>query len=547
MGTGEEDASIDSARKTSVEIMREDQIEAAIRGLSGDKFERFARELVTRELYPGLNPTSGSHDLSEDARTEHTTVFLHGGIWVSLILSKTGTWTKLGADCARCKETGRRIDVVVFVTAGNPRSDTVEGWHEKVEQKFGWELEVRALRWLTPVASRPDYESLVDDYLGVPPPDGDLIQKIETEFSRHTNRALEQIRLHIPGMSYSLPRNEIARVEDQLSQGKSVVLAGDAGTGKSGIGASLARSAGERRKVVLLLDARRVGHIKSETELRQHLALSGPVASAVGRVGRHKGCRVIIDQLDNIAGSVSARLLVELTVECSPLTDVEIIVISRKREAHEVKLLDGLATAGFVELISHPLSETRVEGVLKQLGISQFSADLVTLGRNLLNLELIGAIKQRQPNFDFSALMDEVDLWEQYVQLLIEQEEVVSGSENAEQIVAEAVKLARSGLRSEDRTFCLDYPVSRSNRRLVSWGIIVYEQEDGRVCRFRHEKLQDFLYAWNATRRYVMPTDVLDEINVHKSRNVLTWMDKIYSRRSPHLHRRFLKEMFNVQ
>jgi len=547
VGEGERAANSGATGKTLVETMREDQIEAAITQFSGDKFERFATELVSRALYPGLNPTSPSHDLGEDARTEPTTVFMHNGLWVSLAISKTGTWDKLQGDCLRCKETGRRIDTVVFVTAGNPRTDTVEDWRRKVKQEFDWDLEVRALRWLAPAASRPEHESLVDDYLGIPPPDGDFIQNIETEFSRHTNHALEQIRLHIPGMSSSLPRNEIVWIEDQLSQGKSVLLVGDAGTGKSGIGASLARSAGERHEVVLLLDARHVGYIKSETELRQHLALNGSIASAVGRVGRHKGCRVIIDQLDNIAGSVSARLLVELAVECSPLTDVEIIVISRKREAHEVKLLNGLTTAGFVELISHPLSETRVEGVLKQLGISQFSADLVALGRNLLNLELIGAIKQRQPNFDFSALMDEVDLWEQYIQILSEREEVASSSENAEQIVAEAVKLARSGLRSKDRTFCLDYPVSHSHRRLVSWGIIVYEQEDGRVCRFRHEKLQDFLYAWDAIQRRVMPTDVLDEINIHKSRNVLTWMDEIYSRRSPQLHRRFLREMLNVQ
>jgi len=106
-------------------------------------------------------------------------------------------------------------------------------------------------------------------------------------------------------------------------------------------------------------------------------------------------------------------------------------VISRKREAHEVRLLERLITTGFAELTSYPLSEKRVAEVLDQLGIPQPSADLIALGRNLLNLELIGTIKQKQPDFDFFALMDEVDLWERYIQVLLEREEAAASPESA--------------------------------------------------------------------------------------------------------------------
>jgi hypothetical protein len=523
--------------------MREDRIETAIRGLPGNMFERFARELVARELYPGLNPTSDSHDLGEDARTEHTTVFLHNGIWVSLLLSKTGTWTKLQADCKRCKETGRRINVVVFVTADNPRSDTVEDWREKVKRQFNWELEVRALRWLAPAASRPVHDSLVDDYLGIPPPDGDFIQTIEVEFSRHTEHALSQISLEIPGLSHTLQRSEIARVEDQLRQGKSVILAGEAGTGKSGVAACLARSVAG--KVVLLLDARRVGHIRSEAELRRHLALSGPVVSAVRRVGLHRGCLVIVDQLDNIAGYPSATVLIETVADLQALDGVGVVVVSRRREGHETKLLECLVKKGFVELASFPLSESEAAKALTELDISKPSRELIAIGRNLLNLEMIGRIKQEQPSFQFSTLTDEVDLWEQYIDVLVEREAVGSGIHDAEQIVAEAVNLARAGLMNEDRTFCLGIALSHPHQRLISWGIVICE--GGRVYRFHHEKLQDFLYAWGATQRNAMPADVLGEINVHRSRNIFTWMDRIYSRRSPEVHKRFLRKMLNVQ
>ena len=373
---------------------------------------------------------------------------------------------------------------------------------------------------------------------------GDSLQEIETRFSRDTDRALRQIRPLIPGISDSLPREEVAGIEDQLQNGKPVVLTGNAGTGKSGIGAKLARSARARDIVVLLLDARRVGRIENEAELRQYFDLKGLIHSAIERIGRYKGCRFIIDQLDNIAGSASATLLVDLAIECCRFEGVEVVVISRQQETHEVRLVQRLIDERFVELVSDPLSQSKAARVLDQLGISQPSADLVALGQNLLNLELIGQIKQEQPDADFSALMDEVDLWERHIQALLEREQIASSPESAERIVADAVELARAGLNSEDRTFCVSYPVSRSHRRLISWGMIVCA--DGRVYRFRHEKLQDFLYGWDATQRNAMPATVLNEIDVHRTRNVLVWMDRIYSQRSPRLHGQFLREALNV-
>jgi hypothetical protein len=297
---------------------------------------------------------------------------------------------------------------------------------------------------------------------------------------------------------------------------------------------------------VLSLDARRVGSIRDEAELRQHLGLNGPVASAIGRIGRHKGCRLIIDQVDNIAGSVSAELLVELAIECSTLEGVEVVVISRKQEGHETRLLDRLAGEGFVELTSYPLSESKASEVLLQLGIVQPSLELVTLGQNLLNLELIGSIKQEQPDFDFTTLTDEIDLWQRYIEVLVEREAVGSSAYEAEQVIAAAVQLARDGLNSDDRIFSLDIALPLPHQRLISWGIIVLDH--GRIYRFYHEKLQDFLYAWDATQRGAMRTEILEEINTHRTRNVFTWMDKIYARQNPELHARFLREvLLNVQ
>lgn len=86
-------------------------------------FERFAYRILYEESYPGLNPTSETYDFGEDARTEWTTLFQHQGKWVSVSASKTGTLSKLKEDCQTAREKGRRIDILVFATAGVPRRD----------------------------------------------------------------------------------------------------------------------------------------------------------------------------------------------------------------------------------------------------------------------------------------------------------------------------------------------------------------------------------------------------------------------------------------
>jgi hypothetical protein len=529
--------------------MREDDIRRAIENLPGEIFEPFAVEMVSRVLYPGLNPTSSGYDFGEDARTEPSVEYLlPDGIRVSVVASKTCKWNKLRVDCQKCQKNGRDMDILVYVTTGtaaSPRESTIKRWAKDVKKEFGWDLEVRLLRWLAPVASRPEHESFVDDRLGIPPPGGDFVQNIKTQFSSYTRRALRQIRLRIPGIPDPLPREEIERIEEQLHQRKAIILTGEAGTGKSGIGYELINSATESGMVGFLLDARQVGHIRSPDELRQYFGLNGPLEAAIARVGRFKQCRLIIDQLDNIAMFPSANLLVDLAIDCYGSEGVEIVIISRKREGYEADLLNRLtAVPGFVELSSYPLSEDAAIEALSKLGIIQPPPPLIELSCNLLNLELIGAIGQHQSLFDFTALLDEVDLWEQYMNVLQEREQVGATLYQAQEIIAEAVRLAQEGLNSADGTFQLNSPPSQSQNRLNSWGIIV--QEEGRIYRFRHEKLQDFLYAQGATERVAMPEIVVREINSFRTRNVMVWMFKIYTRHNSPLRIQFLRQVLDV-
>jgi hypothetical protein len=390
-------------------------------------------------------------------------------------------------------------------------------------------------------AGRSSY-TLDDNVFGIQPPGGDPIHEIEDSFRRHTDLALKGIRDQING--FTVPRAEFELVEDQLSQRRPVLFTGDAGSGKSGVSKMLALASRERGKCVLFLDARQVGHVRSESELRAHLALKGSVESAVACIARAHGCRVIIDQFDNAAGSASAAVLGDLAVACSTIANAEVVVVSRKTEVHEEESLADLSAAGFVELTSYPLAERKVSDALRRFEIEP-SDNLVDLSLNLLNLSLIVTIKAKRHNFDFSAVTDEVDLWEQYLDELKRHEGVGVDPVAGEILIGEAVKLAEEGLRGRDRTFRITYPHSPAHARLDSWQVITPEEKDGDIYRFRHEKLQDFLVAWGAVRRGDMPPTILAQFNEHRTRNVFVWMDRLYARRTSPRRKRFLRELLS--
>jgi hypothetical protein len=136
----------------------------------------------------------------------------------------------------------------------------------------------------------------------------------------------------------------------------------------------------------------------------------------------------------------------------------------------------------------------------------------VDLSRNLLNLEIIATVKNKQPDFDFSNVLDEVALWDGYIDVLLQREEEATNRQEAEQTLVAAEGLAKRVLSGEEQVFTLEKPLSPALRRLDIWEMIV--REEGQIYKFRHEKLQDYLYARQAVEPGLRPTEVLAEINV---------------------------------
>jgi hypothetical protein len=525
--------------------IREDNIRAAIQNMDGNAFERFAFRILYEELYPGLNPTSETYDFGEDARTEWTTLFQHHGRWVSVSASKTGTLDKLKEDCQTAKGKGRHIDSIVFATAVKLRRDVEEKWKKEIKNEFGWDLEVRNIHYFAPVAAADRHASLVDDYLQIPPPGGDFLNNIENEFGRLTTQALGSAVVGIARLAEPLARNEVSFIEDQLRAGKQVLLTGEAGTGKSGIGVLLARATQARGQCVLLIDARRLGHVVSENDFRKYFNLNGPVEDAVARVARKRGCLVIIDQFDNAVRTPSAQFLTRFALACYQIENTETVIISRKVEYYEKESLEELKRPDAVELTSHQLTEVRVAGVLEDLGVQNPPRDLVAVCQNLLNLSLVATIKDERPDYDFSATLNEVDLWEAFIEALAREEGAGVRPDFGDIVVDEAVRLAGEALRSGDRSVVLERTHPPEQRRLDSWQVVVREEEH--IYRFRHQRMLDFLVAKGAVSVGTLPSELLKEFDKYRLRGVFVWMDKLYARRPDSKRRaKFLKELFTL-
>src|ERR1044072_4853079 len=278
---------------------------------------------------------------------------------------------------------------------------------------------------------------------------------IETEIDYRTNQVITHTRITITKLDSTFQRPEVDRVEEQLRLGRSVALTGNAGSGKSGIAVMIATEGRNRGILPLLLDARRLKHVEHERDLRTDCSVNEPLTTVFSRIGNDRGLRLIVDQLDNVIGLPVASVLADLAVESSRLHGVEVVVVCRKRETHESKLVERLFAANFFEVDSHEITSTLARQALTKLNIDAPKTELVSLCRNLLNLEIVATITSRNPNFDFQEVMTEVELWTAYLDVLQEREEIGSSLEEAELTIREAVRLARGALKAGGQKFLL--------------------------------------------------------------------------------------------
>ena len=365
-----------------------------------------------------------------------------------------------------------------------------------------------------------------------------LTKKIHNACRRVTDNALRVLKPRPRGIPEIIVREETKTIFELVKKKGAVLFTGEAGVGKSGIACALVSNVDTKGYFPLLIDARRLAGIENSYGLRSFFDLDEPVVDAVRRISENMPVLIIADQIDNIAGTQSCKVLTDFLADSLDVGNVFVVAISRYKEANEQGAIRPLLDAGFVTLSCSSVSEELTRRVLAQLGLQEVPSSLFDLADNLLNLDIICEIIRTSALLNVEGIQNKIDLWERYRITLMEREDY--DNNNGHDFISEAVRLARIGLMSPDRGFEIDIPPTQIQVRLSSGNII--SQISGRKYQFRHDVLQDYLYAWFACERNFMLEDVRNEIGDLHERNTILWMRDIYQRNNVAEYESFLED-----
>ena len=356
-------------------------------------------------------------------------------------------------------------------------------------------------------------------------------------FNRVTNKSKKFLSPKLRGIPNFLSREETDVVLNHVINSTPVILTGDAGAGKSAIAVELLKKASEKNIFSLLIDAKTLTLIQNAGDLRAYFDIDESIYEAIQRLGEFIRVVLIIDQLDNIAGTIPCEIAIELLTACTDFEGVSVVAVSRYRESNEQGAIRPLLEFGFTNIHCQSITDEQIINVLNQIGVDTIPHSIIEIATNLLNLDILCEIVRTTNSQDITNIQDEIDLWEGYRLLLVERE--TYAAHRGEEFIAEAVRLARIGLQSPDRGFDMDYPQRPIQTRLSSSNVV--EKISGRRYQFSHEKLQDYLYAWDACENGTLSDVVMADIGELHARNVIIWMRDIYQRTNTLMYERFLE------
>ncbi|MEO7705392.1 MAG: SMEK domain-containing protein [Thermoflexales bacterium] len=382
-------------------------------------------------------------------------------------------------------------------------------------------------------------KQLLEDNFGAV--NGDPIESIRRALVDETDRVLPRVNTRITVTDTTLQREEVAQVSAQIKPGHVVLLVGDPGTGKSGVAAQVAgQHIGRQMEIVVYLDARRFAACTDVISAGRNLGLNGSLADALMRLSRLHRVLLLIDQFDSAVGLGISKVLIDLVNNCVKYSNANVVVVSRKVTKYENDVIAELSPARRTLVECHLISSAESLAVLNKMGFLTPDPRLIQLGRNLLNLQLIGTIAARLIREGRVNILDEFDLWEQLRESLVDREAHPSEPERGEHLISEAIDRAKEGLKSVDGTFKIQYPPTLAQRRLISEQWIVAETRV--IGRFAHEKMQDYLYAWQAAEQLMMPSDIARDISLNRARTILGLLTEMYKHRDAQLYQRFVAE-----
>lgn len=327
-----------------------------------------------------------------------------------------------------------------------------------------------------------------------------------------------------------IPRAELDLLRRSLEDNRGTLVIGEGGTGKTGIATVCACELIEKGHPVLYLRVDVLPRmITNPDEMGAHIGITGPFIHTLRSIVRAKGrCYLFFDQLGVVLGTDLSRTVCTLAQTLARIEGIHVLVVSRTYQSESAEIQD----LDFPKVVVRPIDPELVRDQLHRLGIAHPSEALLALAENMLNLSLIAELVELDT--DVGRVDGEPELWARYVESIRERE----GTD----VLKKALELAASSLQTGRRNVPIivaDFPT----QALIGRGVLV--KANGDMFRFRHESLQDYLYAWEATRQRMTVSDVLADIDPAVAPGVVQWMFWIYLQEAPELAVQFAEEVFS--
>lgn len=334
----------------------------------------------------------------------------------------------------------------------------------------------------------------------------------------------------------TIQRTETDEALKHLKSGKSVLLLGDKGVGKSAIISHLAGRLSTEGTPHLVLDTRSYPHgITSSAFIGDLVGTNENVVAIFREIADKYGSLVLlVDDLSLVSETDLGRTLISFIESVQSLPGVMVVATSRAYDIGEDANLTRVAQR-FANVTVTELSPASVQAILDRANVSNLSGSLKPLSGNLLYLNMILELSAQGKGL--SALTGEVGLWEAYIQSLRDRE--------GDAALARAHEIASLALHEQEGDFALSLPHSHATQRLLSARVIL----NGRLGRFRfpHEDFAYYLYARSAAQKRHGVRDVLADLGQRRTRRVLPYLHLIYQEQDPSRMALFLKEAFGVR
>jgi len=361
---------------------------------------------------------------------------------------------------------------------------------------------------------------------------GPRARRLAVALDSYSSRRIRPHSFTIPGLG-RIARPELAEVTRLWEGGiDGVLLVGDAGVGKSGVAHHIASSLRSKRAPVVFLDCSELSRGEAPASfLATHLSSrEDHLIDELRALSAQEVTYIIVDQLDDLAGTKSLAMIVALLKTIASLPGVRVLGVCRSFEASQESDIGGI---GFAEVSVDELSPEDTAECLRRLSLVDPEAELVQLARNPLNLSLVASILHSKGKID--KISGVVELYEALLMVMETRGEL--------RTVEEGQRLALETLSAHQREFPLPSLVRRSTQRLVSWGLL--RLAPGRRAQYRHESVQDFLCARALLPGRVPAREIYDRLGSHYGRRVVLWLVELLDHTDREAEAQFVDDLLS--